>query len=243
MTHPLQNAWANAAAEQDYARTITAMIHSGQLDGAAAKLLGDLATIDSPLANLCAALTPETITLSGWDDISTAIAQFEGDPVNKADFSAARRAGKSARIASRCASLAPLHIAISSIVRPQPVHRSRAASNVQIFVQGESTFTAQWLLRNRKQSGTLIFRRSGIKQRRRLEMLIRQCDVVQSCEIKSPELNLARRLSRLFKRDRVNIKRIIALIEDVGRELHLNPVVSGYDALLKRNRFEQGLVC
>lgn len=81
MTHPLQNAWANAAAEQDYARTITAMIHSGQLDGAAAKLLGDLATIDSPLANLCAALTPDTITLSGWDDISTAIAQFEGDPV------------------------------------------------------------------------------------------------------------------------------------------------------------------
>lgn len=81
MTHPLQKAWANAAAEQDYARTITAMIHSGQLDGAAAKLLGDLATIDSPLANLCAALTPETITLSGWDDISTAIAQFEGDPV------------------------------------------------------------------------------------------------------------------------------------------------------------------
>lgn len=81
MIHPLQNAWANAAVEQDYARTITAMIHSGQLDGAAAKLLGDLAAIDSPLADLCEALTPDTITLSGWDDISTAIAQFEGDPV------------------------------------------------------------------------------------------------------------------------------------------------------------------
>ncbi len=81
MTHPLQNAWANPAAEQDYARTITAMIHSGQLDGAAAKLLGDLAAIDSPLADLCELLTPDAITLSGWDDISTAIAQFEGDPV------------------------------------------------------------------------------------------------------------------------------------------------------------------
>ena len=77
----LQNTWANPAAEQDYAHTITAMIHSGQLDEAAAKLLGDLAAIDSPLADLCEALTPDTITLSGWDDISTAIAQFEGDRV------------------------------------------------------------------------------------------------------------------------------------------------------------------
>lgn len=81
MTHPLQQAWANAATEQDYARTITAMIHSGQLDGAAAKLRGDLAGIDSPLSALCQALTPDSLAISGWDDVSTAIAQFEGDPV------------------------------------------------------------------------------------------------------------------------------------------------------------------
>lgn len=81
MTHPLQNAWANAVAEQDYARTITAMTHSGQLDGAAAKLLGDLAAIDSSLAAICQALTPDMLAISGWDDVSTAIAQFEGDPV------------------------------------------------------------------------------------------------------------------------------------------------------------------
>ena len=81
MTHPLQHAWANAAAEQDYARTITAMIHGGQLDGAAAKLLGDLAAIDTPLSALCQALTLDTLSISGWDDVSTAIAQFEGDPV------------------------------------------------------------------------------------------------------------------------------------------------------------------
>jgi hypothetical protein len=81
MTHPLQHAWINAAAEQDYARTITAMIHGGQLDGAAAKLLGDLATIESPLSALCQALTPDALMISGWDDISSAIAQFEGDPV------------------------------------------------------------------------------------------------------------------------------------------------------------------
>jgi hypothetical protein len=81
MTHPLQHAWINAAAEQDYARTITAMIHGDQLEGAAAKLLGDLATIESPLSALCQALTPDALTISGWDDISAAIAQFEGDPI------------------------------------------------------------------------------------------------------------------------------------------------------------------
>ena len=164
-------------------------------------------------------------------------------PVNKGDLSAARRAGKSARIASRCASLASLQMVISSIVRPQPVQRPRAASKVQILVQGESTFTARWLLRNRKQRGTLILRRSGIKQRRRLKMLIRQGYIIQSCNIKCPELNLARRLSCLFKRDRINIKRIIAFIEDIRRELHLNAVISNDHALLTRNRFEQGLVC
>jgi hypothetical protein len=81
MTHPLQHAWASAAGEQDYARTITAMIHGGQLEGAAAKLLGDLAAIESPLATLCRSLTPDSLNISGWDDISTAVAHFEGDPV------------------------------------------------------------------------------------------------------------------------------------------------------------------
>lgn len=81
MTHPLQQAWVSAASEQDYVRSITAMIHGGQLDGAATKLLGDMAAIDSPLSALCQALQPATLEISGWDEISTAIAQFEGDPV------------------------------------------------------------------------------------------------------------------------------------------------------------------
>jgi hypothetical protein len=81
MIHPLQQAWANAATEQNYARTITAMIHGGQLDGAAAKLRVDLAGIDSPLSTLCQALTPDSLAISGWYDVSAAIAQFEGDPV------------------------------------------------------------------------------------------------------------------------------------------------------------------
>ncbi len=81
MTHPLQQAWTNPAAEQDYSRSITAMIHSGQLEGAAAKLLGDLALIESPLSALCQALTTDSLAISGWDEISTAIAQFEGDAV------------------------------------------------------------------------------------------------------------------------------------------------------------------
>jgi hypothetical protein len=81
MTHPLQQAWTNPVAEQDYIRSITAMIHSGQLEGAAAKLLGDLAMIDSRLSKLCQTLTPDMLAINGWEEICTAIAQFEGDPI------------------------------------------------------------------------------------------------------------------------------------------------------------------
>lgn len=56
------------------------------------------------------------------------------------------------------------------------------------------------------------------------------------------KLNLTRRLPRLLKRDRIDIKRVVAPVEDVGRELHLYPIVSGHHALFKRNRFKQSLV-
>lgn len=81
MSHPLQLAWVNPAGEQEYSRTISAMIHNDQLDGAAAKLLGDLAMIESPLSTLCQTLGADTLAISGWDEISTALAQFEGDPI------------------------------------------------------------------------------------------------------------------------------------------------------------------
>jgi hypothetical protein len=64
-------------------------------------------------------------------------------PVNDDDFSMARRAGSSARIARRCATLAAPQIAISSSVRPHPAQSSLALSMAQIFVQGESIFIRQ----------------------------------------------------------------------------------------------------
>jgi hypothetical protein len=81
MTHHLAQAWASAAGEQDYMRAVEAMVQGGQLDEAAAMLLGDLAMIDSPLAAICRALTPDSLSISGWDDIATSVAQFEGDPI------------------------------------------------------------------------------------------------------------------------------------------------------------------
>ena len=81
MQHPLQKAWVSVEAEQDYVRAIEAMVHDDQLDAAAAKLIEALSITDGPLANLCRELMPESLNLEGWDDLNTAIAHYEGDPI------------------------------------------------------------------------------------------------------------------------------------------------------------------
>ncbi len=81
MTHHLSQAWASAAGEQGYVRVVENMVQAGRLDDAAAVLLGDLAIIESPLADICRAMTPDSLNIGGWDDVVTSVAQFEGDPI------------------------------------------------------------------------------------------------------------------------------------------------------------------
>jgi hypothetical protein len=81
MQHPLQKAWVNVADEQDYVRAIEAMVHDGQLDAAAARLTQDISTIGGPVADLCRNIAQENTILEGWDDLNTAISQYEGDPI------------------------------------------------------------------------------------------------------------------------------------------------------------------
>ena len=81
MGHPLQQAWLSIEAEHDYVRAIEALVHDGQVDAAATRLLDDLATIDAPTANLCRELASGSVMIEGWEDINTAIAHYEGDPI------------------------------------------------------------------------------------------------------------------------------------------------------------------
>lgn len=81
MTHPLQTTWFDADVEAEYLRRIEALVHAGDLDVAAEKLLEDLADIESPVGELCRNLTDDTVELCGWEEIGDSIAQYEGEPI------------------------------------------------------------------------------------------------------------------------------------------------------------------
>ncbi len=81
MTHPLQTIWFDADAEAEYLRQITALVHAGDLDVAADKLLEDLADITTPVGDLCRDLTEDAVEICGWEEIGDSIAQYEGDPI------------------------------------------------------------------------------------------------------------------------------------------------------------------
>lgn len=81
MNHPLQTTWFDADVEAEYLKRIVALVHAGDLDVAAEKLLEDLADIDSPVGELCLNLTDDTVELCGWEEIGDSIAQYEGEPI------------------------------------------------------------------------------------------------------------------------------------------------------------------
>lgn len=81
MTHPLQTIWFDADAEAEYLRQIVALVHAGDLDVAADKLLEDLADIVTPVGDLCRDLTEDAVEICGWEEIGDSIAQYEGDPI------------------------------------------------------------------------------------------------------------------------------------------------------------------
>lgn len=78
MTHNLQIEWFDQDIEQAYVTNIRSLIETGQAVEAADKLLEDIKTLDTPLAGQCLYLRPE---VDGWDEMSEAIREFEGDPI------------------------------------------------------------------------------------------------------------------------------------------------------------------
>jgi len=81
LTHPLQHKWFDANVEAEYLRQIKALVHAGDLDVAAEKLLDDLADIATPVGDLCRDLTEDMVELCGWEEIGDSIAQYEGEPI------------------------------------------------------------------------------------------------------------------------------------------------------------------
>lgn len=81
MEHHLQKAWADADAEAAYFQRIEAMVHARDLDAAAAIIEEDLASLDTPLGELCRELSEDAVDIAGWEEIGDSIAQYEGEPI------------------------------------------------------------------------------------------------------------------------------------------------------------------
>lgn len=81
MEHHLQKAWADDAAENAYFQRIESMVQAGDLDAASAIIEEDLATLDTPLGQLCRELSEEAVDIAGWEEIGDSIAQYEGEPI------------------------------------------------------------------------------------------------------------------------------------------------------------------
>lgn len=81
LEHHLQKTWIDADVEADYLNQITAMVHSGDLDAAAEKLMESLADLDTPVGAICRELSEDSLEISGWEEIGDAISLFEGEPI------------------------------------------------------------------------------------------------------------------------------------------------------------------
>lgn len=79
MTHPYQKEWYDAEVEAAYLEQIEAWVHAGDLDIASEKLMEDIETLGTPLAQMCMELSEDAVEISGWEEIVDAIAAFEGD--------------------------------------------------------------------------------------------------------------------------------------------------------------------
>jgi hypothetical protein len=81
LTHPLQTEWYDADVEASFLSQIEALVHAGDLDVAAEKLLEAMEGIDTPLLEMCRNLSEDSVEISGWEEIGDAIVGYEADLV------------------------------------------------------------------------------------------------------------------------------------------------------------------
>lgn len=87
--HRLQELFATDDGEKSFTGQLRAMFEAGDLDGAEALLAAELETMDTDIAGMCRELPREAAALSGWEDLSEAIAFHEGAPVTGATLAIA----------------------------------------------------------------------------------------------------------------------------------------------------------
>jgi hypothetical protein len=79
--HRLQAQFETVDGEYDYVCRVKALIENGALAEADALLQADLMGIDNPIANIACATPAHAVKLTGWEELSSSIAQYEGDDI------------------------------------------------------------------------------------------------------------------------------------------------------------------
>ncbi len=82
--HRLQEVFATAQGERAFEESLHALFAASDFDAAEAILAEELATLDSPVAEMCRSLSLNSVEVSGLDDVVDCIADMEGEPVSTA---------------------------------------------------------------------------------------------------------------------------------------------------------------
>lgn len=92
--HELQKVFATAEGEAAWTQDMRALFGAGAFDEAEALLAEALTALDTELAWICLELPREAVVLSGWEEMSEAIAMHEGAPVTGVTIAIANEADR-----------------------------------------------------------------------------------------------------------------------------------------------------
>nr|WP_294850266.1 hypothetical protein [uncultured Sphingomonas sp.] len=79
--HPLQRTFLTEAGEKDYIDRLRSLLTQGKLDEADRRISAALAPFDGNLARLIKATPAGSVLLSGWDELSPILEEYEGPPI------------------------------------------------------------------------------------------------------------------------------------------------------------------
>jgi hypothetical protein len=77
--HELQQRFASAEGEAGWEAELRALFEAGELDEVHARLEPALVALDSEFGDMCLAITPDQVTITGWDELVEAIQEHEGE--------------------------------------------------------------------------------------------------------------------------------------------------------------------
>ena len=92
--HPLQQTFLTVEGETAWEAELRTRFEAGALDDAHAVLEEALVALDSDLGRMCLETGPESVTISGWEELVEAIKDHEGDPISGVTLAVANEADR-----------------------------------------------------------------------------------------------------------------------------------------------------